>query len=203
MFNVEKAVASRLNKKRVPALRKYEKLQDVDALREAARNGVQVVSAPQLFPTPVHLAERMIGLAGIEPGMRVLEPSAGTGRILDALPGGCEVVGVEINAGLGGRLNATDRTIVIGDFLRCTPEALWGKFDRVLMNPPFENASDIKHINHALTFLKPGGVLVAICANGARQKRDLAPLGEWIDLPSGTFAESGTNVNTAIVIIEI
>ncbi|CAB1371323.1 protein of unknown function (plasmid) [Denitratisoma oestradiolicum] len=79
----------------------------------------------------------MVELADIEPGMRVLEPSAGTGRILDQLPEGCEVVAVEINASLGGRLDATRRAVVIGDFLQCTPETLWGSFDRILMNPPF------------------------------------------------------------------
>ena len=156
-----------------------------------------------LFPTPADLAARMVELADIEPGMRVLEPSAGTGRILDQLPEGCEVVAVEINASLGGRLDATRRAVVIGDFLQCTPETLWSSFDRILMNPPFANADDIKHIRHALAFLKPGGKLVAICANGPRQNAQLRPLveqhgGEWENLPPDTFAESGTAVNTAL-----
>jgi 16S rRNA G1207 methylase RsmC len=38
------------------------------------------------------------------------------------------------------------------------------------MNPPFANGDDIKHITHAL---KPGGRLVAICANGPRQNDKL------------------------------
>jgi len=38
------------------------------------------------------------------------------------------------------------------------------------MNPPFENGADIKHIQHAMKMLKPGGRLVAICANGPRQQ---------------------------------
>ena len=174
------------------------------AMRDQLKaGGVQVVSAPQLFPTPARLAARMVELADIEPGMRVLEPSAGTGRILDQLPEGCEVVAVEINASLGGRLDATRRAVVIGDFLQCTPETLWGSFDRILMNPPFANADDIKHIRHALDFLKPGGKLVAICANGPRQNAQLRPLveqhgGEWEDLPPDTFADSGTAVNTAL-----
>lgn len=154
-------------------------------------------------PTPADLAARMVELADIEPGMRVLEPSAGTGRILEQLPEGCEVVAVEINAALGGRLDADRRAVVIGDFLQCTPETLWGSFDRILMNPPFANADDIKHIRHALRFLKPGGKLVAICANGPRQNDQLRPLveqhgGEWENLPPDTFAESGTAVNTAL-----
>ncbi|EHI41732.1 hypothetical protein OPAG_08730, partial [Rhodococcus opacus PD630] len=67
----------------------------------------------------------------------------------------------------------------------------------------FANADDIKHIRHALRFLKPGGKLVAICANGPRQNDQLRPLveqhgGEWENLPPDTFAESGTAVNTAL-----
>lgn len=178
--------------------------EEFKAIKTQLKAGVQIVSAPQLFPTPEDLAARMVDLAGIEPGMRVLEPSAGTGRILEQLPEGCDVVAVEINAALGGRLYADRRTVVIGDFLQCTPETLWGSFDRILMNPPFANAQDIDHIKHAFGMLKPGGTLVAICANGPRQAAQLRPLAEqhggtWEALPAGTFAESGTNVNTAIL----
>jgi hypothetical protein len=75
------------------------------------------------------------------------------------------------------------------------------------MNPPFVNGADIQHIKHAVTFLKPGGRLVAICANGPRQQAALKPLAEqsggyWEDLPAGTFADQGTNVNTAMLVIE-
>lgn len=174
----------------------------VQAMKDVIRNGgVQVVVADQLFPTPTDLAARMVELADIEPGMRVLEPSAGTGRILDQLPAGCDVVAVEVNPKLGGMLNANGRAIVIGDFLKCTPDALWGDFDRVVMNPPFGQAADIKHITTALDFLRPGGKLVAICAGGPRQNDQLKPLASyWEPLPAGTFA--GTNVNSVLMVIE-
>ena len=50
----------------------------------------------------------------------------------------------------------------------------------------------------------PGAV--AICANGPRQQAALRPLvdesgGEWEDLPAGTFKDSGTNVNAALLTI--
>jgi hypothetical protein len=71
------------------------------------------------------------------------------------------------------------------------------------MNPPFANGSDIQHIQHALTFLEPGGRLVALVANGPRQREKLMPLAsEWIDLPAGSFADQGTSVNVAIVVID-
>ena len=48
-----------------------------DAMKETLRAGVQVVSAPQLFPTPAALAARMVEEADLQPGQDVLEPSAG------------------------------------------------------------------------------------------------------------------------------
>jgi hypothetical protein len=42
-------------------------------IQEALKAGVQVVTAPQLFPTPPAIAARMIELAGIQEGDRVLE----------------------------------------------------------------------------------------------------------------------------------
>jgi protein-L-isoaspartate O-methyltransferase len=168
-----------------------------EQFREKIKGGVKAVSAPGLFPTPASLATQVIELAEIEPGHAILEPSAGTGALLAALPSGCRVVAVEINHGLADALTADE--IHRADFLETKP----GEFDRVVMNPPFANAADIKHVKHALAMLKPGGRLVAIVANGPRQQRELKPLAtEWVDLPAGSFAESGTNVNTAIVVID-
>ena len=136
-----------------------------------------------------------------------MEPSAGTGRIVDAIDAvqGALVVAIEINHTMADNLRARSNTrhnIRQGDFLEFTPETL-GLFDVILMNPPFANGADIKHIQHALRFLKPGGRLVAICANGPRQNDKLKPIieasGEWADLPAGTFESSGTGVNTAML----
>jgi hypothetical protein len=173
------------------------------ALKNSLRTGVQVVPAPQLFPTPAELAARAVRLAEIEDGHRVLEPSAGTGALLRAIPAGAACVAVEINPGLADRLRRAEyaATVHCGDFLDFDPPA--EPFDRVVMNPPFANGADIKHITHALGFLKPGGRLVAICANGPRQREQLKPLAsEWQDLPAGTFKEQGTGVNAALLVIE-
>jgi SAM-dependent methyltransferase len=78
-----------------------------------------------------------------------------------------------------------------------------GCFDKIVMNPPFKNGDDIKHIKHAIKFLRPGGRLVALCANGPRQREQLMPLADtWEDLPQGTFKDSGTMVNAAMLTIE-
>jgi phospholipid N-methyltransferase len=177
-------------------------------MRQTLAAGVTVVSAPQLFPTPPELAEQMAELAEIAPGMSVLEPSAGTGALLKAVR---EATGeqaictaVELNGQLSRHLQtlAAGATIIRADFMDLHARTL-GRFDRILMNPPFVDAQDIQHIEHAITFLKPGGRIVAICANGPRQIERLGALAEKMGgsfeaLPVGSFLTSGTNVRAAL-----
>ena len=183
-----------------------------DTLKTALKAGVQVVTAPQLFPTPRVVAVRMVKLAGIEPEDRVLEPSAGTGNLLraivDAQPA-ARIHAIEINralcdaipSGLGRRPFLQDGETLCQDFLTCTVEQL-GRFDKILMNPPFDHGADVAHIKHALRFLKRDGVLVALCANGPRQQAELRPLADtWEELPDGTFAEQGTNVRVVLLTV--
>jgi phospholipid N-methyltransferase len=172
------------------------------ALAEQLREGVKVVSAPNLFPTPPEIARQVVELAEVEPGQRVLEPSAGTGSLLDALPD-TPIIAVEINHQLAEALQRRFTGVVVhhGDFLTMNGEL--GQFDRVLMNPPFSHGSDLEHIRHAFAKLKPGGRLVAICAAGPRQREELGEVcSAWIDLPRGSFKEQGTNVNAAIVVLD-
>jgi protein-L-isoaspartate O-methyltransferase len=183
-----------------PQPAKDEQAPAFEAMREQLREGVKVVVAPQLFPTPRDLAARAVALADIQPGQRVLEPSAGTGALLGAMggqmfahnPDAGEVVAVEINARLSDRLRAeyplTD--VRCADFLSCNGDL--GAFDRILMNPPFKDGADILHVRHALGFLKPGGRLVAIVAGGPRQEAALQPIADsWEPLPAGTFEGTG------------
>jgi phospholipid N-methyltransferase len=177
------------------------------AIKQSLAAGVRVVSANQLFPTPEKLADRMVDLADIQPGQRLLEPEAGTGNIVWAImrnhaieSNGTELTAVEINYDLAKELARSfqDVSVKHADFLDCNGDL--GKFDRILMNPPFEHGSDIKHIQHALTMLKPKGTVVAICANGSRQNEILKPLAAtWEVLPRETF--SGTNVSSVLLTI--
>lgn len=161
---------------------------------------VEAIAAPCLFPTPPAIARYVVELAGIEPGMSVLEPSAGTGALLDALPGECAVTAVEIDYRLFERLTRAyiKATMIRADFLGLVPR----HFDRIIMNPPFDHGSDIRHIEHARKFLAPGGRLVAICADGSRQREAFAEADLYEPLPEGTFAAQGTGVRTAIVVLE-
>lgn len=194
-----------------------------EAMRKGLRAGVQVITAPQLFPTPPELAARMVELANIMDGDRVLEPSAGTGRLVQAVRNtgaSVHIVAVEISHPLAKQLHTMNDQpgavpqeveVISRDFLELKPGAgsdgCIGAFDAVVMNPPFVGAQDIKHIRHALAMVKPGGRLVALCANGPRQQEQLRPLvdqyrGEWEDLPGGSFADSGTGVNVALLMLQ-
>lgn len=145
---------------------------------------------------------------------RVLEPSAGTGAIaLAAADLGHDVTCVELQRDLAGALAESGRFSDVhhADFLDVTPGAI-GTFDLVLMNPPFDRGLDVDHVHHALDFLAPGGLLVAVMSAGVefRQDRRTTSLrtraidkmgGRFQDLPHGSFAESGTMVNTCILLV--
>lgn len=166
----------------------------------------RAVSAYQLFQTPTALALRLVSSIGLAPGCRVLEPSAGLGRLLDAiaLSSPREVVAVEISPTLAGELYRQERprvTIKQRDFLSCQRDEL-GEFDAVVMNPPFHLRSDIKHINHALTFLRPGGWLAAICLNTVHRERALRDQAHtWEVIAAGAFGKEGTAVSTVMLTI--
>ena len=178
------------------------------ALKERAKQGVEVVSAPNLFVTPTELAARVIEQADIQPSHSVLEPSAGTGNLLGMIPRPANVTAVEINHSLAQRLQPMADRVICEDFLQLTPEA-WGTFDRIVMNPPFAGQADIDHVVHALKFLKPNGKLVAIMSAGvnfrqdrkAKTFRDLVEKhgGTIEELPAESFKLSGTNVSTVLV----
>lgn len=160
----------------------------------------------QLFQTPPPLAARLVSLLGLKPGARVLEPSSGLGRILDALkaytPG--EVVAVEIAADCCAELYQQERqgvTIKQRDFLSIDPAEL-GTFDAIAMNPPFHNRADILHIEHARKFLKPGGILGAICMAGPKREDRLRPIARhWEPIEARAFKDTGTQVDTVLLTI--
>lgn len=181
------------------------------ASRHTDGTAPRAVSSFNLFQTPAVLAGRLVeSLPALAPGARMLEPSAGLGRLYVAARARFNEAGIVLVENAPQccaelyRMTEHDAraTLKQADFLTLTPADTGGLFDAVLMNPPFKQGRDIKHIRHALDFLRPGGRLVAICAAGPRQRAALAPLGEWFDLPAGSFRSEGTGVDAAIVTIE-
>lgn len=180
-----------------------------EALRRKLQ-GLQFANIPGYFPTPAPVIAAMLDRADLQPGHRVLEPSAGHGALCDAARTLCgDIVPHEVNHTLAGILRDKGYAVTQGDFLDTTPAPT---FDRVLMNPPFEGLADIDHVRHAFDYLKEGGRLVAVMSAGAffNSRSKAADFRQWaehhgaevIDLPDGSFKESGTGVSTKLVIID-
>lgn len=187
-----------------------EQRERFEQMRDRHQNGTapRAVVVYQLFQTPAPLAARLVELLDLpRAGMRILEPSAGLGRILDALQPfqPSEIVAVDNAQQCAGELFKQERagvTIKQRDFLTLTPDDI-GQFDAVAMNPPFHMRADIAHILHARKFLMHGGRLAAICMAGRRREDTLRPLAShWEPLAAGTFKEAFTHVEAVLLTID-
>lgn len=181
------------------------------------------MTCPDCRDTPEALARTIVeDYADIKDGMAVLEPSAGIGNLVEAVlarvsnPARMRVVAFEIDDRRSERLlNRVGGSLGVAayglDFLQIEPTSK-PVFDRVVMNPPFAKQADIDHVLHAWKFLKPGGRLVAIMSASVMFRENaktkafryfVHEQGGAIDkLPDGSFAESGTGVNTCLVVID-
>ncbi|WP_297322892.1 DUF4942 domain-containing protein [uncultured Bartonella sp.] len=185
------------------------------------------------YPTPQNVVDEVLAKVKLyrghdAPDLAILEPSAGTGNLARPLASTTEFreavanVGwqsytakpkvdcIEVQPDLAEKLKAEGiyNRVIASDFLALKPDQT-NLYDRVVMNPPFDRERDIDHVMHALSFLKPGGQLVAVMSAGTefRQTRKASAFrglmqkwkAEWTDLPVGSFSETGTNVNTLIL----
>lgn len=166
----------------------------------------RVVSAFNLFQTPDEIADKMVSMAVL--GDIVLEPSVGLGRIYRSIRrvSSCHVVMVDNSPDCCREMylateNDPRTSIHQRDFLSISPGDI-AKPSCVIMNPPFKNGTDIKHILRALEHLRIGGMLVALCANGPRQNERLKPIAShWEVLPEKSFRSEGTGVSVALLTI--
>jgi hypothetical protein len=187
-----------------------------DQLAQAIEAGhvVDLKKANEQFFTPPSLAAEMVALAELHSDCHVLEPSAGSGRLIDAAwdKAGFFTM-VEKDAALAkGLLDRFRGCHGIGiwtaDFLEWRAVARC-PVDRVLMNPPFSNGQDVEHVRRAFEFLRPGGKLVAIMSPHPffAQDRRSVEFRQWLqdlsggfrDIPAGTFKESGTAVAAKLI----
>jgi len=182
-------------------------------------NGTLQVERDGFFETPRKVVERMLELVPTDTSndALTLEPSAGLGAIARALKeeGVQWLVMVEKNEqrveNLRKEFSSQDTSVHLGDFLQFQPHKDY-LFDRIYMNPPFEELQDIDHVTHAYNLLAPGGKMVSVMAESAffRSDRKSTELRLWLSninahiekLPEGSFKESGTGVNTRLVVIE-
>lgn len=166
------------------------------------------------FATPEPVGLKMVEWAGIKPGDKVLEPSAGHGAIARFFPERTEVTMVEPSLNLSQRAalaNGGARIVNqrFEDFNRTN------KYDAIVMNPPYGmgGKTAYEHLEKATQHLREGGRIVALLPRGGLADRrlvDFMPLAEEngihmvadISMPSSTFERAGTKVNTRVLVLE-
>lgn len=195
-----------------------------DAL--AAGRVMADANAAGYVPTPADLAADLVqsyGELSAPRGrrLRVLEPSAGIGRFVQAITRGLgpewlELVAVEPDARRARQIPADASVSVVVDTFEAyaaRARATGDRFDVVIMNPPFAvpGRANIwaEHLMAAWELLAPGGRLVAIVPASVLDQRRAGLVGKAAALVHAhgqgealdrdTFAESGIVFGTAVV----
>jgi 16S rRNA G966 N2-methylase RsmD len=184
-------------------------------------SGSLKVERDGFFETPRAVVERMLELAPLPRiASHILEPSAGLGAILkgiEADPNSKNAVLFAIEKNENRREYIRDKfpnvQILADDFMkfRLKVEVSEYGFQRIYMNPPFEEGQDIDHVRYAHGMLAENGLLVAVMGEGAFFRKDnkASSFRDWLEdleghsekLPEGSFKESGTGVNTRLVLV--
>lgn len=163
--------------------------------------------------TPEPVVRRLLDGLNLS-GLLVLEPSAGTGHIVQALlREGATVEAVEVHPERVrelSRIPYAALNVRARNFLTMPPS---DEFDYVIMNPPFSGTHWMDHVRHAFKFLRPNGELRAVVPISAEvgdspkheefRKWAEAHKCNWSsmfeDLPAESFASAGTRINTVIL----
>ena len=134
-------------------------------------------------PTTSSVVEKMIDFLGpIKASDKILEPSAGYGHIADKLVKKANVLPNQIDVIepvelLRQMLHSKGYNLVGYDVMNYRPKKL---YDKVIMNPPFDNGSDILHLLRAFNMLKTNGRLVAILPENDFIPKRQAGYEKWV-----------------------
>lgn len=185
--------------------------QYIDRITEGEE--VNIKKEFQFFATPSELAKDLVLYAELKQYDTILEPSAGQGAIIKEINKVCEVVPdcfelMDINRNILEK-SGLKYNLIGFDFLEVPKSKNWTK---IIANPPFTKNQDIDHVNKMYNCLSKDGRIVSIMStswvNGSQKKqiqfREFLESvnAEVIDIPPGTFKESGTMVGGKIVIID-
>nr|DAP58747.1 MAG TPA: Type I restriction enzyme Methylase [Caudoviricetes sp.] len=166
----------------------------------------------QFFATPPEVADWLVMLAGgVHDDEKVLEPSAGTGAIIDAIHRSCPDVIVDCYELMPENkeiLSKKDNIRILGDdFTKCDV----AQYDKIIANPPFSKNQDIRHVRRMYECLNPGGVLAAITGPHWEfgSESECKDFRQWLDdnggkkfeIEEGAFLESGTGTKTIAIVI--
>lgn len=176
------------------------------------------------FPTPVKVVDKMLETANLKPDSIMLESSAGTGRILDEarkiINSLDNFVVIELNENRQQVLRSKGYHVDFGgtfeDSLK-DPEILkkLKRCDKVVINPPFKNDMDVKHLLISYMVCADKADIVSIMQENSLYynrsihrvfKEFLNLIGkdayEIKNLPAGSFKSEMTTVDTVIIHIK-
>ena len=172
------------------------------------------------YPTPPDLAKRMVEKIDLEDKtvyeLNVLEPSAGSGDLIEALNkgrfdgfygNGCfrDISAIEIDPELQATLRGKGIDVIDSDFMAYSG---MDKFDLIIANPPFDDGD--KHLLKAIDILYRGQIIFLLNAETIRRphtktrqllKRKLKELDADVEFIKDAFlnAERKTQVEVALV----
>ncbi|MER6370717.1 class I SAM-dependent methyltransferase [Streptomyces mirabilis] len=162
------------------------------------------------FPTPKPLVEQLLDLAELGAGCEVLEPSAGCGAIAEAaVARGAVVDCIELDTARAEHIRAGGyaREVTAADFFSVKVQR---RYRRVIMNPPFADRQDIRHVQRALRFVQPGGLVVAVMYGSLLYRSDRKAMdfrarvrearGTITELPDDAFP---VGVSTVVAVIPV
>lgn len=112
------------------------------------------------YPTPEKVIEEMLRGHNVD-GKIILEPSAGSGNIVEYLQKNYakEVIACETNEKLR-RIVESKCRVIADDFLKVQREDV-SHIDMIVMNPPFSDAR--RHILHAFEIAPGGCEIISLC----------------------------------------
>ena len=167
----------------------------------------------QFFETPPAVVDIMLEHAQLKITDRVLEPSAGKGAIAYAIiKAGCMPTACEIHEPFAMELHKKITHVCHYDFIRWVPKGFI--FNKIIANPPFTKQQDIDHVSRMLDMVEPGGRVVSIMSASVTFRQNKKTLDfiemlnrdtvhhEFIELPEGSFKDSGTMVNTVLLVAD-
>lgn len=190
------------------------------AIEEALEDGsiTDSVKKFQFYPTPVFVVDLILHAANINPNSEelILEPSAGSGaiiaRALEIAPRlmfHCFEIQRDLQQLLTVRFAKERVTLYGDDFLQAGPPPK--QYNLILANPPFTRGQAIAHANAMLDCLAPGGQLACVMPASLdfatdrktkefRQRMETLGRSSTTKIPPGSFKESGTMVNTVLLV---
>lgn len=185
------------------------------------------ITKRQQFSTPLTISQAAAYAADVHPDERVLEPTAGTGNLIEPIRDKANVFPVEIEKRRADILRANGFTNVTeGDFFKTH----LSNFGAAVMNPPWGKlttgryaALDVpspwgrfgdvseRFFVQAMNRLEPGGRLVALMpttilgapSNGFRKWiADQHTLQAMIQSPPGAYSRRGTDVDSVLLVVD-